>query len=361
MSSQPGSHSSIFRELSSRFGYPKSEILPRILERLVNPEESEILLTLPNTPEQVGEKVGIPLVKVNKILEGLFRRGLVLPALTENGKQGYALCGNLVDLTLFEIGARKARGERLTPNDLEVIDLWKEFVENSIHERPSTEYEEPMARVVPVNRTIPLDFEVLPFERVAEIVKNARVIAVAQCACRTRERRCNNPLETCLLLDDAATITIKQGVAKKKPVGETLRILEQCEDLGLVHSTNNASEGIQFICNCCPCCCIFLRGLIHFGRKDSIARSRYRAVVNEDLCTGCGICEDRCVFRAMKIKDEVAYSDPEKCFGCGLCASKCPTQAIRLVPVKEREHIPAKPKDLLPALAAQKIQHSFSH
>jgi len=34
--------------------------------------------------------------------------------------------------------------------------------------------------------------------------------------------------------------------------------------------------------------------------------------------------------------------DNEKCFGCGLCASKCPTNAIRLIQVREPEHIPAR-------------------
>jgi len=39
--------------------------------------------------------------------------------------------------------------------------------------------------------------------------------------------------------------------------------------------------------------------------------------------------------------------DNEKCFGCGLCASKCPTNAIRLIQVREPEHIPAREAETL--------------
>jgi len=347
--------SSIYRELSSHFNYPKSDILPKILEKLATYEEAKILLVLPSTQERIAERTKMPVTRVSEIFKDLFMRGIIVPQSIESGKQGYALCGNLLDSTLFWIGAKKARGESLSSDELEVIDLWEKLHEDFLRQKPPTENPPPpIARVIPVNKAIPLETEVLPFEIVSSIIKNAKVIAVAQCPCRTRGKRCNNPLETCLLLDDVADIVIKRGVVRKITVEEALEITEKCEDLGLVHHTDNASESLHFICNCCPCCCGFLRGLIYYGRKNSTTRSRYRSVVNEDLCTGCGICEDRCVFGVMKVENGVAKSDPERCFGCGLCSSKCPPQAISLIPVREKEHIPAKKApSLLPALPAR--------
>jgi formate hydrogenlyase subunit 6/NADH:ubiquinone oxidoreductase subunit I len=156
-------------------------------------------------------------------------------------------------------------------------------------------------------------------------------------------------------LNDVAEILVKRGVARKITIEEALSIIERCEDLGLVHHADNASHGFSFICNCCSCCCFFLRGLIHYG-KGNTAKSRYRAVVEKDLCNGCGLCEGRCVFGAMRIENGVAYSNPEKCYGCGLCATKCPTKAISLKLVRDRTHIPeGKAFNLLPALPPHEI------
>ena len=54
--------------------------------------------------------------------------------------------------------------------------------------------------------------------------------------------------------------------------------------------------------------------------------------VDEDKCSGCGICEENCPYGAIK-------KDPEKkkatvtaviCKGCGICATNCPEQAISI-------------------------------
>lgn len=354
MSTEKGKPPYAFHELSSHYGQPKSEILPKILERLVTPGEAKILLSLPATLEQIAESAGISVARASEALESLFRRGLVLPQSSEDGKRGFALCGNLIDSTLFGIGFKKKQGAVLSAAELEAIDLWDEYFEDLMRKKLPTDNIS-IARVIPVNRAISVETAVLPFEVISGIIRNARSIAVAQCPCRTRGRKCANPLETCILLDSVAEILIKRQVARKLTTEEALDILERCEDLGLVHHADNASEGITFICNCCSCCCFFLRGLIHYGKRNSV-KSRYKAVVREDLCTGCGICEARCVFEAMKVENEVAYSNPEICFGCGLCATKCPSQAISLVPVAEKDHIPErKAQDLIPALPPHKV------
>ncbi len=53
------------------------------------------------------------------------------------------------------------------------------------------------------------------------------------------------------------------------------------------------------------------------------------AIVNEELCTACGICEEQCPNQAITI-DDVAHVDPEKCTECGVCVDKCPNEAISL-------------------------------
>lgn len=46
-------------------------------------------------------------------------------------------------------------------------------------------------------------------------------------------------------------------------------------------------------------------------------------------CTGCGLCEQYCVYDAAKVVRKIARIDPVKCYGCGMCVSVCPTRAIR--------------------------------
>ena len=57
------------------------------------------------------------------------------------------------------------------------------------------------------------------------------------------------------------------------------------------------------------------------------------AVVDEDLCSGCRMCEGVCEFNAIEmIEDEDgkvhSHVIPEVCKGCGVCVATCPSSAI---------------------------------
>ena len=56
------------------------------------------------------------------------------------------------------------------------------------------------------------------------------------------------------------------------------------------------------------------------------------AVVNEDLCSGCGVCVALCPYSAIK-KDEqgIARVTEVACKGCGTCAASCPARAITVL------------------------------
>lgn len=52
--------------------------------------------------------------------------------------------------------------------------------------------------------------------------------------------------------------------------------------------------------------------------------------VDEQLCTGCGLCGDSCPNQAIAVND-LAVVVPEKCTGCGTCTDECPNEALHLI------------------------------
>ncbi|MBC7108714.1 MAG: ferredoxin family protein [Methanomassiliicoccales archaeon] len=53
--------------------------------------------------------------------------------------------------------------------------------------------------------------------------------------------------------------------------------------------------------------------------------------VDEDLCTGCGRCEEVCPAGVFKIVDSISkVKNPDECTECGSCVDECPVEAIKL-------------------------------
>ena len=63
-------------------------------------------------------------------------------------------------------------------------------------------------------------------------------------------------------------------------------------------------------------------------------RVTLKAVVDQDLCIGCKVCEKVCPVYAISVTDRKAHSDADKCMACANCADRCPRYAIKMV---ERE------------------------
>ncbi len=53
------------------------------------------------------------------------------------------------------------------------------------------------------------------------------------------------------------------------------------------------------------------------------------AVINQELCIGCGMCMEMCKFDAIRKSSSNKYSvDPTSCEGCGVCVEFCPPAVV---------------------------------
>lgn len=57
----------------------------------------------------------------------------------------------------------------------------------------------------------------------------------------------------------------------------------------------------------------------------------HKAIVDPELCNGCGICADHCRFDAIHMEDEMAFISEISCDGCFLCSRICPQNAIAMI------------------------------
>jgi len=185
------------------------------------------------------------------------------------------------------------------------------------------------SKVIPVRESLASQQWVLPSEQVIEFLRNARCFALANCACRSRYQRCDNPLEVCFFINDAADRYVAEGTARYVSLKEAVTALRQANERGLVHLTiYNPEQYIYAICSCCPCCCHDLQFLRLYGRSDLIAHSEYIAQTDVEACVHCGDCVERCVFGARVWQDGQMRYDADVCYGCGLCVTTCSADAI---------------------------------
>ncbi|MHA1244974.1 MAG: 4Fe-4S dicluster domain-containing protein, partial [Candidatus Heimdallarchaeota archaeon] len=126
----------------------------------------------------------------------------------------------------------------------------------------------------------------------------------------------------------------KHGIAKEITKKEAFEIIDRVIDLGLVQIGDNVQNKVNWICNCCGCCCEAIVAYKRLGYSPKI-QSNFQPEVLLDRCNGCGVCVKKCPLDAIAlVVDESdkkhAEIDLDRCFGCGVCAHNCNKEAIQM-------------------------------
>jgi Pyruvate/2-oxoacid:ferredoxin oxidoreductase delta subunit len=189
--------------------------------------------------------------------------------------------------------------------------------------------------VIPVEQSVDGEVDVLPYEAVSKLLDAAQSFGIRECICRKQKGMIGEPCEyprfNCVSFAPVEGAFAHSEYIRPVDREEAESVLREAEDAGLVHTVYNQQQGIYYICNCCPCCCGIMRGIVEFGREHALARSDFIAVVDEAECIACEACIERCHFGALSVVDGTCAVDPLHCMGCGLCVSECPTEALKLV------------------------------
>lgn len=320
----------IYKRLQERLdvhaaGAPAADSFDKILRILFSPEEAEVAIHLTFVLQPVSklsQKTGIEPDRLAAMLEGMADRGVVFAKLKPGAENRYSLLPTIPGLFEFPF----MRPER-TPQVKELGKLWEEYHHDGMgnaHAGAPT----PQMRVIPIQETINMTSEVLPYEIVSDMISRAQVISLTNCACRVSKGACDKPLEVCFSFDDMARFLVERDRARFIDKAEALKVLKFAEDEGLVHTINNSQDKPGVICNCCSCCCTLLRGITEVKNPNAISTSAYIVSYTPDECIGCHLCVERCPMNALEENEDKVLTREENCIGCGLCVSTCPTESL---------------------------------
>jgi len=328
-------------------GYPatKSGVEIRVLKHLFIPKEAEIATKLKWSYETVEniyniiETPKISLDELEKILDTMVSKGLI-NFKREGDKKHYAIIPLIVGIYENQIN-------KLTKEFIEDFDQYKdnEFALEIISTKNL------QVRIIPLEQSLTPENQVASYDEIRKIIENTEEdsIGLANCICRQSKDLQGQPCsrtsqrELCLYFRNTGRLFLDQGWARPITKDEALELLRNAEKEGLVLQSGNTKDP-EFICCCCNCCCISLSKAKDIPRPAQFLASNYYAVVDKELCTGCGTCLERCQMKALKLVNDISKVNLKRCIGCGLCVSTCPEEAIHLRK-KDNEIVPPSTVD----------------
>ena len=325
-------------------GAPPSELLNKILKILFNEKEANLVALLPIRPfnaKAAGERWKLNSVETQGILDALASRALLVD-MEVNGETFYVLPPPMAGFFEFSLMRVRHDIDQKVLSELfyQYLNVEEDFVRNLF-----TIGETQLGRVF-VNEDV-LSKEnalhVLDYERATEVIKTASHIGVGMCYCRHKMshlgKACDAPMDICMTFNTTAASLTKHGHARQIDASECMDLLGKAYDNNLVQFGENCQEGVNFICNCCSCCCEAMTAARRFAVLNPVHTTNFLPKILNEKCSGCGKCVTVCPVNAMSLifandpnnkKLKTAQVDEDLCLGCGICVRTCPKESIIL-------------------------------
>jgi Na+-translocating ferredoxin:NAD+ oxidoreductase subunit B len=339
----------IYEQLRERLdrmgiGFPVSgsEAELRILEELFTIEDAELFLAMKEEDQLASEVASCLKADTSSTvqrMESMAKRGLLFRR-HEDGEVKYRPLPFMIGFVDFQIDRAS---EKLVKNIAEYFGKVKKTIGAG---RPI-----PVTRALPVRTKVVSGDQILPYDDAVSIVKSKDRVSLAPCLCRQtgaiRGDVCKHPIETCMQFDSFADYYVENGIGRYITKDEALAVLERNEERGLVVETTNSTD-VELMCACCSCHCSMLMLLRNATGVAREVVSNYYCERNDDACTSCGTCLQRCPAHARRMIEGKVMFDQKKCLGCGLCVSTCEAHANTLAR-KPDEKLYTPPKSIFDA------------
>ena len=318
-------------------GAPPSDLLFKILSMLFSEEEAGLVSLMPIKPFTAAKASRIwkkNLAETRKILDSLADRAILVD-FEQDGETTYALPPPMAGF--FEFSLMRVRDDI---DQKALSELFYQYmnVEEDFIRALFTEGETQLGRTFVHEPALSDEnaLHVLDYERASEVIESASHIGVGRCYCRHKMehvgKNCDAPQDICMTFNTSAASLTKHGAARAVDKRECHDLLQEAYEHNLVQFGENVREQVNFICNCCGCCCEAMIAARRFAILNPVHTTNFIPVIDEESCNGCGKCVNVCPVEAMtlvsandphKPRAKLARLDEDLCLGCGVCVRSC--------------------------------------
>jgi ferredoxin len=311
---------------------------------LFTEQEAQLVSLMPIKPftaEKASRIWKMDILKTKKILEKLAGRAILVD-IEQNGESVYSLPPPMAGF--FEFSLMRIRDDidqkALSELFYQYMNVEDDFI-RELFTRGETQLGRTFVHEPALSNENAL--HVLDYERATQVIEEATHRGVGVCYCRHKMEHmgkdCAAPKDICMTFNNSAASLIKHGHARDVDKVECLDLLQEAHEHKLVQFGENAREDVNFICNCCGCCCEAMIAARQFAILNPVHTTNFIPLIDETECNGCGKCVSACPVEAMTLvssnnparpKMKMAKLDEEICLGCGVCVRTCSRESIKL-------------------------------